>query len=256
MNNIINNQESNQFIGSFNSFSGEPSQSLKDKLLVPFKRYQTKPLIEQYKSGIRLFDLHVRYNAKFKKFYPSSGSWSTGKALLQVMSELNKEVQSNNDKVYYILTLDNEITDIDPNISSLNDSIQESAWSGIIAKFNTLSESLNTFYKNLDLIEKRITVKQPLYNKIFNKQYSIRIWVDEQNSDIQWIEDVHNYFLPIVSYNIKKYCSIIYNKCINTYYKLINKICGEVSDKTDNEITNDTDINRDTEETYLLKEFV
>lgn len=253
MNNIINNQESNQFIGSFNSFSGEPSQSLKDKLLVPFKRFQTKSLISQYKSGIKLFDLHVRYNAKFKKFCPSSGSWSTGKALLQIMSELNKEVQSNNDKVYYILTLDNEITDVDiDSISTIDEAISESAWSGIITKFNTLSESLNTFYKSLDLVAKQITPKQPLYNKIFNKRFTVSIWKDKDNSDIEWTEYVHNYFIPIVTYNIKKYSSVIYNKCIDTYYKLINKICGEVSDKAEQDNKTDTE----PDNVYLLKEFV
>lgn len=254
MNNIINNQESNQFIGSFNSFSGEPSQSLKDKLLVPFKRYQTKSLISQYKSGIKLFDLHVRYNAKFKKFYPSSGSWSTGKALLQLMSELNKEVQSNNDKVYYILTLDNEITDINlDNVSSIDEAISESVWSGIITKFNTLSESLNTFYKNLDLVAKYITPKQSLYNKLYNDQFAVSIWKDKNNKDIEWVNQVDTYFMPIVTYNIKKYSSIIYNKCINTYYKIINKICGEISDSTEE---SNSKSNGEPDNIYLLKEFV
>lgn len=200
MDNINNNNKTNDLIGSVHSFSGEPSQSLKDMLLVPFKRTQTKTVVEQFKSGVRLFDLHVRYNTKFKKFYPSAGYWSTGKALLQLMSELNKEVQLANTKIYYILTLDNEIDK--ENTDSLD----------IVAKFNTLSNSLNAFFKNCDLIEKRISPKQEWYNRIFNDIKTEQLWKDQENSDIEWTDPVPTHFMPLLRYNIKKCYNYIYKK--------------------------------------------
>lgn len=200
MDNINNNKETNELVGSVQSFTGEPSQSLKDMLLVPFKRTQIKTVVEQFKSGVRLFDFHVRYNYKFKKFYPSAGYWSTGKALLQLMSELNKEVQLQNTKIYYILTLDNEVDK--ENADSLD----------IIAKFNTLSNSLNTFFKNCDLIEKRISPKQKWYNRIFNDIKTEQLWKDQENSDIEWANPVPTHFMPLLRYNIKKCYNYIYKK--------------------------------------------
>lgn len=177
-------------IGSHRSFTGEPSEGIISKLLVPFKRRQTKTLIEQYESGVRLFDFHIKWNKKFKKFYPSDGNWKTGRTLLQSFGELNNEAAANKDKVYYILTLDNEL--------EINE--QDSAeYLDIMSKFNTLSNSLNTFYRNLDIIEKRITKKRTLLEKLHNEENIIRIWRDEENIDIKYEYDTLKCPLPLCS---------------------------------------------------------
>ena len=45
----------------------------------------------------------------------------------------------------------------------------------IMSKFNTLSNSLNTFYRNLDIIEKRITKKRTLLEKLHNEENIIQV---------------------------------------------------------------------------------
>ena len=130
----------------------------------------------------------------------TAGYWSTGKALLQLMSELNKEVQLANTKIYYILTLDNEVDK--ESTDSLN----------IIAKFNTLSNSLNTFFKNCDLIEKRISPKQKWYDRLFNDIETEQLWKDQENSDIEWTDPIPTHFMPLLRYNIKKCYNYIYKK--------------------------------------------
>lgn len=188
--------------GSHCSFTGEPSDGIISKLVVPFKRRQTKSLIEQYKSGVHLFDFHIKWDKKFKKFYPSDGCWSTGRTLLQSFGELNNEVTGNKDKVYYILTLDNELDINDTNSSDYLD---------IIGKFNILSKSLNTFYRSLDIIEKRITKKRTLFEKLYNKPNIVRVWKDEENNDIKYKYETLKCPLPLCSnwflkniYNFRK----------------------------------------------------
>lgn len=189
-------------LGSYRSFTGEPSDGIISKILVPFKRRQTKTLIEQYKSGVHLFDFHIKWDKKFKKFYPSDRCWSTGRTLLQSFGELNSAVTVNKDKVYYILTLDNEL--------DINDT-GSSDYLDIIGKFNTLSKSLNTFYRSLDIIEKRITKKRTLSEKLQGEPNIVRIWKDEENNDIKYEYDTLKCPLPLCSnwflkniYNFRK----------------------------------------------------
>lgn len=177
-------------IGSFRSFTGEPSQGIVSKMLVPFKRRQTKTLIEQYESGVRLFDFHIKWDKKFKKFYPSDGHWSTGRTLLQTFGELNSYISKKNDKAYYILTLDNELE-----IENTDDM----EYLDILSKFKTLSNSLNTFYRNLDIIERHITKKRTLLEKIHKIPNDVCIWKDEENIDIKYEFDTLKCPLPLFS---------------------------------------------------------
>ena len=187
---IEKTETTNLLIGSHHSFTGEPSECIISKLLVPFKRRQTKTLIEQYESGVRLFDFHIKWNKKFKKFYPSDGNWKTGRTLLQTFGELNNVVTANKDKVYYILTLDNEL--------EINE-LDSAEYLDMMSKFNTLSNSLNTFYRNLNIIEKRITKKRTLSEKLHNEENIIRIWKDEENNDIKYEYDTLKCKLPLCS---------------------------------------------------------
>ena len=183
-------ETTNSLLGSYRSFTGEPSEGIISKMLVPFKRRQTKTLIEQYEAGVRLFDFHIKWSKKFKKFYPSDGFWKTGRTLLQTFGELNTYISKKNDKVYYILTLDNEL-DIDDSESM--------EYLDIISKFKTLSNSLNTFYRSLDIIERRITKKRTLSEKLHGETNIVRIWRDEENINIKYDYDILECPMPLCS---------------------------------------------------------
>ena len=192
------NNETKQLIGSFQSYSGEPSSNIFNKMIYPFISHQSKTIVEQYTDGVHLFDFHIKWNNKFKKFQPICGKWTTGKSLLQMMSSLNKIVQQNNDKIYYILTLENEV-DVEHNdIENTNDYLE------LLKNFNSISNSLNSFFSSLDIIEKRITVKQSFWNRLIHGPKYKTIWKDKDNKDIKYEFDKVHRFIPYLSNKISK----------------------------------------------------
>lgn len=61
-------------IGTHNSATGEEG-SFWSKFLTPFARCQSKTLVEQYKAGVRLFDIRVRVDED--GLYLHHGPWRT-----------------------------------------------------------------------------------------------------------------------------------------------------------------------------------
>ena len=235
----ITNNSTNKFLGSLQSYSGEPSSNIFNKILYPFVCHQSKTIVEQYNYGVHFFDFHIVWDNKFKKFKPCCGSWNTGKSLLQMMSALNKEVQLNKDKIYYILTLENPV-----NIDSANDTESTIEYLELLQNFNSISNSLNSFFTSLDMIAKRVTVKQSFLDKLLHGKKYKTIWTDKDNENIKYEYETHCHrFIPVFSYSIHKFYNNIKEKIKTNIYKLFKKKIDDTSFAKNNNI-------------YIIKEFI
>ena len=206
-------------LGSYQSFSGEPSDGIGSKLLVPFKRYQSEGIIEQYNNGVKLFDFHIRWDKKFKKFVPGNDTWSTGRQIIQIFSELSSECIKNKDRIYYILTLDNEIEDeLDPDVKK------------IMANFNTFASSLSSLFGSIILIEKRINTKRSFMDRLLARYHYKPIW--QRTSD----DETEQLFL----YNILSYSTQV-------KYKFLPPVCNRIMNLFKSKVSGDVSVIKNSE---------
>lgn len=82
--------------GTHNSATGESGHGLLSWLVTPFSRCQHKTLIEQYDSGVRYFDLRVRYTER--GLVAAHGLWESEETLPELLRRLDAHASED----YYI----------------------------------------------------------------------------------------------------------------------------------------------------------
>ena len=75
-------------IATHNSATGEEGSGLLSWLVTPFSKCQSKTLVEQYKAGVRYFDIRVRQKAR--GFVCAHGLWESKKLVLTLLGELDR----------------------------------------------------------------------------------------------------------------------------------------------------------------------
>lgn len=90
-------------IATHNSVTGEKGFGLLSWFTMPFSRCQSKTLVEQYKSGCRLFDIRFRKSWYRKNFICGAhGLWETRKSLRELLDDLLIAAESNTRPPIYI----------------------------------------------------------------------------------------------------------------------------------------------------------
>lgn len=93
-------------LATHNSATGERGGGLLSLLLTPFAKCQSKTLVEQYKSGTRLFDIRVhKHNGKW---YYAHGLWRSRDTVYSALSQLNIEAFKTGEKSMLIVTYEGE----------------------------------------------------------------------------------------------------------------------------------------------------
>lgn len=106
-------------IATHNSGTGEKGRSLLSFLSIPFSKCQTKSIIEQWESGVRLFDFRVR--SKNDKYVFAHGLWESASYVEDVLKELNNYTAFHNGpSTYVMVTYEGELEDISLFVRQVN----------------------------------------------------------------------------------------------------------------------------------------
>lgn len=103
-------------IATHDSGTGEKSKNFLFKLFEPFAKTQTKTITEQWKAGVRYFDIRIDTDLTI-----CHGLWKSNKCLYDVLDDLNYLAQKDtNNKTYYQITFERNSKDIDEYVGQIN----------------------------------------------------------------------------------------------------------------------------------------
>ena len=90
-------------IATHNSGTGEKSGGWLSRLFFIFAKCQSKTLVEQYKAGVRLFDLRIRKNKKGKWVF-AHGLWESVEPGWCALNDLNLTAFKHGEKAMVMVT--------------------------------------------------------------------------------------------------------------------------------------------------------
>jgi hypothetical protein len=93
-------------IASHNSGTGEAGHGWWSALLEPFSQCQDKTLVEQFREGVRLFDIRVRKRGD--KWVFAHGLWESESPVGYALSDLNLEAFKAGEKAIIMVTYEGE----------------------------------------------------------------------------------------------------------------------------------------------------
>lgn len=99
-----------QYIATHNSGTGEMGYGWWSFLYAPFAKCQSKTLVEQYKKGVRLFDLRIRKNKKGLWVF-AHGLWESLDSIGYALSDLNLVAFKTGEKAMLMVTYEGECKD-------------------------------------------------------------------------------------------------------------------------------------------------
>lgn len=97
-------------IATHNSATGEEGKDFLSWLITPFSKCQSKTIKEQYEAGCRMFD--IRFKEVNNTFYCKHGLWTSKRALINILSEIN----SFKDSCYVSVTYEGKNEEYDLNM--------------------------------------------------------------------------------------------------------------------------------------------
>ena len=89
-------------LATHNSGTGEKGYGWWSFLLAPFAKCQSKTLVEQFREGVRLFDIRVRKRGD--KWVFAHGLWESEDAVGYALSDLNLEAFKAGEKAIVLVT--------------------------------------------------------------------------------------------------------------------------------------------------------
>lgn len=129
-----------------NSATGEKSGGILSLLVAPFSRCQSKSLLQQWDTGIRLYDIRIRKIGN--DWFFAHGLWRSKKTIGYALSQLNMRAFSSGEKAKLLVTYEWDCPDK----------------TGFVKYVNELAK----VFTHLDIVE--INVKKPKWRCL--KRYS------------------------------------------------------------------------------------